>query len=80
MSIQDIGLICIQYTNTSPVFKGAAVAMVGILALLFAFWMKEKWKEPLKGGFIVFIAIALFALAYGLFLLIFRPNWWALPY
>jgi len=42
--------------------------------------MRAKWKEPLKGGFLVFIGLAVFIVLYGFFILIFRPNWWALPY
>jgi hypothetical protein len=70
----------VAYTNMDPTFKGGSVAIVGLLALLFAFWMNRKWKEPLKGGFLVFIGVAAFAVLYGLFVLIFQPQWWKLPY
>jgi len=66
--------------SAGPVFKGASVAIVGLIALLFALWMSRRWKEPLRGGFIVFIGLSIFIVLYGLFILIFQPNWWALPY
>ncbi|MFC1511520.1 hypothetical protein ACFL5U_03980 [Candidatus Margulisiibacteriota bacterium] len=76
----ELGVKIIQFINMNPLFKGASVAIVGLLALFFAWWMREKWGEPLKGGFLIFIGLALFITLYGLFILIFRPGWWALPY
>ena len=70
----------VAYTNMDPTFKGSSVTVVGALALLFAFWMHRRWKEPLKGGFLVFIGVAIFIVLYGLFVLIFQPQWWKLPY
>ena len=65
--------------STKAVYKGSALIIVGLLALLFVAWVKKK-GEPLKGGFLVFILLALFVLCYGIFLVITQPNWWALPY
>lgn len=76
----DFGAQLIQVSNMSPVFKGAAITIVGLLALLFAYWLNKKWQEPLRGGFLVFIGISIFIVLYGLFLLIFQPQWWKLPY
>ncbi len=70
----------VAVTNLSPTFKGASVALAGLLALLFAYWMNRRWQEPLKGGFLVFIGVAAFILLYGLFVLVFQPQWWKLPY
>ena len=67
-------------TNTSPLFKGLAVTLVGLAALLLAWWLKERRREPLKGGFLVFIGLAIFIVLYGLFILILRPMWWDPPY
>ena len=78
--MNDWGVTFIQITNMSPIFKGLSVTIVGLLALLFSWYMKEKWKEPLKGGFLVYIGISVFILLYGLFVLIFQPQWWKLPY
>lgn len=78
--MSDWGVKFIQFTNMSPIFKGASVTVVGLLALLFALWMKERWKEPLKGGFLVFISLSVFIILYGLYILIFQPQWWKLPY
>lgn len=76
----ELGVKIIQFTNMSPVFKGTSLMIVGILALLFAWWMKRRWKEPVKGGFLIFIGLAVFIVLYGLFILIFQPHWWDLPY
>jgi uncharacterized membrane protein HdeD (DUF308 family) len=78
--MSEFGVKIIQFTNMNPVFKGSSVAIVGLLALLFAMWMRARWKEPLKGGFIVFIGLAVFIVFYGLYILIFQPQWWKLPY
>jgi hypothetical protein len=64
----------------SPLFKGVSVIIIGLLAFLFAWWMRKGWREPLKNGFLVFIGLAVFIVLYGLFILIFQPQWWALPY
>jgi hypothetical protein len=70
----------VVYTNTDPVFKGLAVTLVGLLSLLFAWWMKKRWREPLKGGFGVFIGLAILITLYGLVILLIRPHWWNPPY
>ena len=76
----DLLINLVEFTNMNPIFKGSAVAITGILALLFAWWMNKRWGEPLKGGFLVFIGIAVFVVLYGLFILIVRPLWWNPPY
>jgi len=78
--MNDWRITFIEVTNMSPVFKGTTVIIIGLLALLFSWWMKEKWKEPLKGGFLVFIGLSIFIVIYGLYILVFQPNWWKLPY
>ncbi len=69
-----------QFTNYSPFFKGPGLIILGIAALLFAYFMKKKWNEPNSFGFYLFIAVGAIILVYGLIILLFRPNWWALPY
>jgi len=78
--MSDWGIRFIQFINMNPTFKGGSVTIVGLVALLFAFWMKERWKEPLRGGFLVFIGLSVFIVFYGLYILIFQPQWWKLPY
>ncbi|MDI6731654.1 MAG: hypothetical protein QME05_03635 [Candidatus Margulisbacteria bacterium] len=70
----------VKVTNMSPWFKGGSVTVVGIIALLFAWWMKARWKEPIQGGFIVFVGLAAFITLFGLFILLLQPQWWKLPY
>ena len=70
----------VAFTSFSPIFKGFGTLLVGLLALGFAWWMKKRWQEPVHGALTVFIAISLFVTLFGLFVLIFQPNWWALPY
>jgi len=64
----------------SPWFKGGSVTIVGLTALLFAWWMKKRWQEPVRGGFVVFVGLAAFITLFGLFILLFHPQWWRLPY
>ncbi|MDD4178666.1 MAG: hypothetical protein PHH14_01270 [Candidatus Margulisbacteria bacterium] len=78
--MSEWGIKIIQFTNMSPLFKGGMTAVVGLAALLFALYMNVRWKEPLKGGFLVFIGVAIFIVFWGLFILVFQPQWWKLPY
>jgi len=68
------------FTNTSPVFKGISVTIAGIIALIFCWWMIKKWKEPLTWQFRIFIGLSIFIVLYGLFILIFQPQWWTPPW
>jgi peptidoglycan/LPS O-acetylase OafA/YrhL len=75
-----VGEKIVQFTNYSPFFKGSALIILGLLALLFAFWINKKRKEPFKGGFLVFVSLAAFIVLFGLYITIFQPAWWKLPY
>jgi hypothetical protein len=66
-------------TNLSPIFKGSATLFIGVLALFFALYMKKK-GEPEGIGIKVFIGLSIFIIIYGLYILLFRPDWWLLPY
>ncbi|MBI5700142.1 hypothetical protein HZC35_07570 [Candidatus Saganbacteria bacterium] len=70
----------VQFTNFSPIFKGGGVVIVGLLALLFALYMKNRRKEPATFAFNLFLGLSIFVILYGIFILIFRPAWWVLPY
>jgi hypothetical protein len=78
--MQALGDKLIIFTNLSPVFKGASIALTALVVLFFAYWMKQRWQEPIRGGFLVFIGLAGFTFLYGLFILLFQPHWWTLPY
>lgn len=78
--MSDFGVKFIQLTNMNPTFKGVAVALVGLMALFFAYWMRARWREPLKGGFLVFIGFSIFVILFGLYILLLQPRWWQLPY
>jgi len=75
-----MGVIFIQFTSVNPLFKGISVTVIGLLALLFALWVKKGLKQPLAGGFLVFTCVSVFIVLYGLFILVFQPQWWNLPY
>ncbi|MFH1386554.1 MAG: hypothetical protein ABIH50_02705 [bacterium] len=64
----------------STFIRGLLIVGVGLLALLFAYYMNKRWQEPLKGSFLVFIAIAGFVVFFGLYVLLLQPEWWRLPY
>ena len=76
----DFGARIIQITSMSPIFKGLLTLIVGTLALLFVWYMKKKKNEPDSIGFRIFTALAIFIVIYGLFILIFQPQWWLPPY
>jgi uncharacterized membrane protein len=78
--MDDLSLKIVQITNLSPTFKGIAVAVVGAVALCFWYWMKKRWNEPDSFGFRVFLYFSILVLLYGLFILIFQPPFWKLPY
>ncbi|OGC18618.1 hypothetical protein A3J90_03155 [candidate division WOR-1 bacterium RIFOXYC2_FULL_37_10] len=69
-----------QITNFSHVFKGLSLILLGIFALLFVYYMKQRWQEPKSFKLILFVIIACFIIIYGFFILVFNPNWWMLPY
>ena len=75
-----LGIKIIQFTNMNPVFKGGATIIVGLTALLFAYWMKQRFNEPASIWYKVFVALAVFITLYGAFILVMRPEWWLLPY
>jgi uncharacterized membrane protein YeaQ/YmgE (transglycosylase-associated protein family) len=65
---------------TSPVFKGIGVIIVGLIGLLFSWWLVQRWKEPLTWQFKIFIGFSIFVTLYGLFILLFQPQWWIPPW
>lgn len=69
-----------QITCFSPIFKGLGLIVLGVAALLFANYMNKTWKEPKNKGFSVFVGLAVFIILFGLYILLFRPAFWSLPY
>jgi len=78
--MNDFAVKVVQFTNYSPFFKGPALIILGLLALLFAFYMKRKWKEPASIGYWIFLGLAVFIILFGIYILVFEPQWWRLPY
>ena len=78
--MSDWGVNLIRTMNMDPTFKGGMVVIVSALALLFAFWMKKRWREPLGGSFLLFIFLAAFCFLFGLFIMVLQPQWWKPPY
>ena len=70
----------VYFTNFNPVFKGGGTIIVGLLALLFALYMRNRRKEQATLSNNLFLGLSIFVIVYGLFILIFRPAWWVLPY
>jgi heme/copper-type cytochrome/quinol oxidase subunit 4 len=70
----------VYFTNFNPVFKGVGTIIVGLLALLFALYMRNRRKEQATLSNNLFLGLSIFVIVYGLFILIFRPAWWVLPY
>ena len=74
--ISQKGVKILEFMNTSPVFKGIGTMIVGLVALLFAVYMKRKWNEPKSIPFTIYIAFSVFVILYGLYVLIFQPDMW----
>ena len=74
------GLNFFVYSYSSPVFKGITVIIAGLIALGFCYWMIKRWKEPLTWQFKIFIGLSIFIVLFGLFILIFQPQWWTPPW
>ncbi|MCX5726770.1 MAG: hypothetical protein NT030_06335 [Candidatus Saganbacteria bacterium] len=77
--MNDLGVKIIELTNSSPIFKGIATIIVGSIALYSALYLKKK-GEPDSLGLKIFTYLSIFVILFGLFILIFRPAWWKLPY
>ena len=78
--MEDLGTKIIQITSMSPIFKGLLTLIVGMLALLFVWYMKKRKNEPDSIGFRIYTALAIFIVLYGLFILLVQPEWWLPPY
>ncbi|MBU0573825.1 MAG: hypothetical protein KKH83_05055 [Candidatus Margulisbacteria bacterium] len=74
------GIWLIEISDRSPLFKGSALLALALLAFAFAYFARKKLGEPAGFGYYLFMAVSVFILFYGSFILIARPNWWALPY
>ena len=79
-TMENLGVKLVMFMNFSPVFKGLSVALAGLIGLGFWYYMKTKWKEPGSFGFKVFFCFTIFVIFYGLYILVFQPGWWKLPY
>jgi len=76
----EAGLKILMFMNTSPIFKGVSVIIVGLFGLLFWRYMKNRWQEPDSLGFKFFLWFSVFIVLYGAYILAFQPGWWKLPY
>jgi len=74
------GLSFFVYSYSSPAFKGITVIIAGLISLGFCYWMVKRWKEPMSWQFRIFIGLSIFIVLYGLFILIFQPQWWIPPW
>jgi len=75
-----VGEKIVQFTNYSPFFKGPALIILGLLALVFAYVAKKRWKQGPEWGYWIFMGLSVFIMVFGLYILILRPKWWVLPY
>lgn len=73
-----MGIELLTFMNQSPIFKGISLTILGVLAILFGLWMKKKNKKMDLNVFI-FIAVSVIILLYGIFILVYKPLWWAPP-
>lgn len=74
----DAGIDLITFASQSPLFKGISLISLALIALAFGFWFNKG--NNVSKGFRVFVLVALIILAYGIFILVVRPQWWLPPY
>ncbi len=74
----EFGIKLITFMSQSPVFKGWALIILGLLALLFAWGYKGKDKKT-EPNLWVFILVAAFILVFGIWILVFQPQMWLPP-
>jgi len=74
----DTGINLITFASQSPLFKGTSLIVLAIFSLAFGWWFNKGNKE--SKGFWVYVLAALIILAYGIFILVVRPQWWLPPY
>ena len=79
-TMNDWGIQFIEFTNTSPLFKGGATVLVGLLALVLFAWFVRKNNRQWEFGQKVFLALSVFIILYGLSILVLQPHWWDPPY
>jgi len=72
--MSEFGVKFIQFMNMNPTFKGGSVTIVGLVALLFALWMNWRWREPFRGGFLVFMGFRYLSSFSGFLSLFFSRN------
>lgn len=74
----ETGISLISFVSTNPVFKGVALMLLSVLAVVFGLWF-NKGNKP-SSSFNMYLAVAGVIFIYGLFILIVRPHWWLPPY
>lgn len=74
----ETGVRIIRYVSESPVFKGSALIVLAVIAILGAVLMAKSGRKK-DFNFWVFVAVAAIILIYGLYILIMRPQWWLPP-
>jgi len=68
----------IRFMSENPVFKGSGSIVIGVLALLFAYFIKKRGTK-LDYGYWVFVSLSVFIILFGTYILMFRPLWWTPP-
>ncbi len=74
----DTGIRLITFVSQNPLFKGVSLIVLAIFALAFGFWFNKG--NNVSKGFWAYVLVTLIILGYGIFILIFRPQWWLPPY
>jgi len=74
----EFGIKLITFMSQRPVFKGSALVVLAILALLFAWIYKGKGKM-IEPSLWVFILVAVIILVFGIWILVFQPQMWLPP-
>lgn len=69
------GIKIIRFMSENPVFKGLALLVLVAVFVAAAFILKRD-KKSFSLNFIIFLVVAAVIFAYGVYILIARPNLW----
>ena len=74
----ETGVKLITFASQNPLFKGVSLIILAVIAFAFGMWFNKGNK--VSKGFWAYVLVILIILFYGIFILIFRPQWWLPPY
>ncbi len=68
----------LTFINQSWKFKGTGLLALGVLALLFAYYLQKRGNSR-DYSFWLFVTVSLIIVLYGAVILLLQPAWWNPP-